>query len=140
MLDSLRAWFGRHPWYVGIWFGFCLYMTFIYGPFDTLGKLAYTEIADAEEVWFGIMLRGTAAKLTEPLHWALYAALAFGLWKERGWAWLGSAFWLAQIGVGSLIWSLGEEGGRYGWMGLAAVLLFGVWAAALWRTRPRAAS
>ena len=34
-------------------------------------------------VWFGFMLEGWAAKATEPLHWAIYAAGAYGFWKMR---------------------------------------------------------
>ena len=58
---------------------FCLYMTFVYLPFD----LFFKPVADDEEVWFGFLLHGWAAKLTEPLHWAIYGAGAWGFWKMR---------------------------------------------------------
>ena len=71
------------PWWMNLLFGFCLYMTFVYLPFDLLFK----PVAGDEEVWFGFLLHGWAAKLTEPVHWAIYGAGAWGFWKMRRWMW-----------------------------------------------------
>ena len=62
---------------------FCMYMALIYCPYDWLLRPAH----GAEDVWFGIVFRGVAAKLTEPLHWAVYAAGAYGFWRMRAWMW-----------------------------------------------------
>lgn len=56
---------------------FCAYMAFIYGPWDLLMKPLATDV----DVWFGIALRGWAAKLSEPLHIAIYAAGAYGFFS-----------------------------------------------------------
>lgn len=130
---ELRAWLGRHPRWVGAVFLFCLYMAVLYMPFDILLKPLYQEIAEAEDVWFGIILRGWAAKATEPLHWLVYGALAWGLWKERTWVWPAAALYVGQVALAMLVWNVREEGGR-GWPGgLAAFALFGALAVALWR-------
>jgi hypothetical protein len=71
---DLRAWLRRHPRWVGAFFLFCAYMTFVYMPFDFLLKLLWQDVSQAEEVWFGVMLHGKAAKLTEPLHWIVYGS------------------------------------------------------------------
>ena len=49
-------------------FAFCVYMTFIYMPFD----IFYKPMAEDEEVWFGFTLHGFWAKATAPLHWLIY--------------------------------------------------------------------
>lgn len=140
MLDSLRAWLGRHPWYVGATFLFCAFMALIYSPFDILIKPLYQDIALAEDVWFGFELRGMQAKLTEPLHWAVYLVLAWGFWKERTWVWPLATIYVAQVAVAMLVWNLREEDGG-GWiMGLGAFAIFAALSVSLWRARPRAAS
>ena len=50
--------FGRRPWWMNALFALCLFMTFAYLPRD----LFWTPVADDQEVWFGILLRGWAAK------------------------------------------------------------------------------
>ena len=66
--------FGRRPWWMNALFAFCLFMTFVYMPYDMLWK----PVEKDQEVWFGYLLHGWAAKATEPLHWAIYAAGAYG--------------------------------------------------------------
>ena len=140
MLDRLRAWLGRHPWYVGATFVFCAFMALVYSPFDILIKPLYQDVALAEDVWFGFELRGMQAKLTEPLHWAIYGTLTWGFWKERPWVWPLATIYVAQVALAMLVWNLREEDGG-GWiMGLGAFAIFAALAVALWRARPRAAS
>ncbi len=128
-----RTQWARRPWWMNIMFGFCLYMTFIYMPFDLFIK----PVAEDAEVWFGVLLRGWAAKLTEPLHWAIYAALGYGFWKMRPWMWPWAAVYAAQISIGMLVWSLLDARGG-GWLsGSIAGGLFAVPAVALWRARAR---
>ena len=62
---------------------FCAYMAAIYVPYDLFVKPA----AEDQEVWLGFMLHGWAAKITEPVHLAIYAAGAWGFWKMRRWMW-----------------------------------------------------
>ena len=66
---------------------------FIRVPFD----IFFTPIERDQEVWFGIVLRGMWAKVTEPLHWAVYAAGAWGFWKMRRWMWPWAAVYVAQV-------------------------------------------
>ncbi len=113
-------------------FGFCLYMTFIYMPFDMFFK----PIADAQEVWFGFLLQGWAAKLTEPIHWAIYAAGAYGFWKMRSWMWPWSALYAAQVALGMLIWSLLDSRGS-AIFGIIAMTLLLIPTVALFRAKAR---
>jgi len=118
---------------------FCAYMAVIYMPFDFLLK----PIAHDEEVWFGIIFHGWAAKLTEPLHWLIYALGAYGFWHMRPWMWPWAAVYVGQIAVAMVVWNLFYVGGIWGW--LAAFASGGVFALltrALWQrsdlfTRPR---
>jgi hypothetical protein len=114
-------------------------MTLLYMPFDFLLKPLWQDVSQAEEVWFGVLLHGWAAKLTEPLHWLVYGALAWGLWKERAWAWPASALYVAQIAVGMLVWNWLDERGA-GAVGLVAFVLFAALAVLLWRYGRRAPS
>ena len=79
--------------------GFCLFMTFIYMPFDMLLK----PVADDQKVWFGLMLEGWAAKATEPLHWAVYAAGAYGFWKMKRWMWPWAAAYALHVAISMLV-------------------------------------
>ncbi len=114
-----------------MWF-FCIYMTFIYLPFDLFIK----PVAVDQEVWFGFMLTGWAAKLTAPLHWAIYAAGAYGFWKMRRWMWPWAALYVAQIALGMGIWSLLDPRGGV-WTGVISMAVMTVPAIALWRAKGR---
>ena len=102
-------------------------------PFDLFWK----SVARDDEVWFGFPLHGWAAKLTEPLHWAIYAGGAYGFWKMRPWMWPWAAVYAAQISLGMLGRNLRDARGR-GWMGGAvAAMVFLIPTVALWRARAR---
>ncbi len=77
----MRSQFSRRPLWMNALLLFCAYMTFIYVPWDMLSK----SLAEAEEVWFGVLLTGWAARLTEPLHWLIYAAGSWGFWQMKPW-------------------------------------------------------
>ena len=62
---------------------FCAYMALIYPPWHLFGK----PLAHHEEVWFGLLFTGWAAKLLAVAHSALYAAGMFGFWGMRSWMW-----------------------------------------------------
>ena len=124
LLAELR----RRPWWMNVLWAFCLYMTFVYMPFD----LFFKPVAEDEEVWFGFVLTGWAAKATEPLHWLIYGAGAYGFWKMSRWMWPWAGVYAAQVMVAMLVWNLVDARGG-GWIpGLIAAALFGVPTAALW--------
>ena len=113
-----------------IWL-FCIYMTFIYLPYD----LFFKPVAVDQEVWFGFMLTGWAAKLTAPLHWAIYAAGAYGFWKMRWWMWpLGRPLRGAdRVGHGDLEPARPPAGGL--WLSVVSMPVMAVPAIALWRSK-----
>jgi hypothetical protein len=127
----LKAQWLARPWWMNLIFAFCLYMTFVYLPFDLLWK----PVAQDEEVWFGITLHGWAAKATAPLHWLIYGAGAYGFWKMRSWMWPWAALYVGQVSVAMLIWNVADARGG-GWLvGILGGVLFAVPTVALWRAR-----
>jgi len=117
-----RERFAQRPWWMNGLMVFCAYMTAVYMPWDLFVK---PVDADAE-AWFGFLLRGWAAKLTEPLHWAIYAAGAYGFWRMSAWMWPWAAVYAAQVGAGMFIWNVVYVGGLRGWFaGLVSGALFG---------------
>ena len=81
---------------------FCIYMAVIYMPWDIFVK----PVAEDQEVWFGYMFTGWAAKATAPLHWIVYAAGAWGFWHMKPWMWPWAAVYCAQITIGMVVWIL----------------------------------
>ncbi len=129
----VNAEWARRPWWMNlIWF-FCIYMTFIYMPFD----MFYKPVALDEEVWFGVTLHGWTAKATAPLHWLIYGALAYGFWKMKSWMWPWAAVYVGQIVIGMVVWSELDPRGS-GWLvGLIPAAIFAIPMIALWRARAR---
>jgi hypothetical protein len=119
------------PWWMNLIFLFCVYMTFIYMPFDIFFK----PVAEDEEVWFGYVLHGWSAKLTEPLHWLIYGFGAYGFWKMRSWMWPWATVYMAQICIAMLVWNLVDPRGGGLVSGAIALLVFLVPTIAMWRTR-----
>ena len=132
MGDFFQRLFEGRPGWMNALMVFCAYMALIYMPFDLFWKPVEEDV----EVWFGIMLRGWAAKMTEPLHWAIYAAGGWGFYRMRSWMWPWAALYVAQIAVGMLVWSVVAERGWGIAAGLAAAVPFSILAAVLWRSRP----
>jgi hypothetical protein len=123
----------RRPWWMNALFAFCLYMAAIYMPFDLFWK----SVEHDDEVWFGLRLHGWYAKLTEPLHWFIYGAGAYGFWRMRPWMWPWAAVYAAQVCIGMLVWNLLDpRGAGWVWGGVAAAV-FAVPTIALWRARAR---
>ena len=108
------------PWWLNLIWLFCLYMTFIYMPFDVFTK----PFERWEEVWFGFTLHGWAAKLTEPLHWAIYAAGSYGIWKMKPWMWPWGAVYSLQVVIAMVVFNLisGPEGNSRGGGPIAALV------------------
>ena len=99
---QLSAEWSKRPWWMNLMLCFCLFMTFVYMPFDMFVK----PVAQDQEVWFGLLLEGWAAKLTEPLHWAIYGAGAYGFWTMRTWMWPWGAVYALQVAVSMLLWNV----------------------------------
>jgi hypothetical protein len=84
MAFDIKAEWARRPWWLNLILMFSLYMTLIYSPFDVVFK----PLAEDEDVWLGFMFTGWGANIGAVVHWLVYGALAWGLWKMRPWAWL----------------------------------------------------
>jgi hypothetical protein len=90
------------------------------------------------EVWLGFELHGLAARLTAPLHWALYTAGAVAFWRDRPWIWNAAAAYAGAIAVSHLVWNLTSASGGGLGAGLWQAALFslpaiGLYAAPRWR-------
>lgn len=128
----MRSWFrgqlGNRPWWMNGLMVFCAYLALVYVPWDFFCK----PLARDAEVWFGITLHGWAAKATEPLHWAIYMAGAYGFWRMRAWMWPWAALYAAQVALAVLIWEIAAGHWFVGILGGAAL---GAVARALWQAR-----
>jgi hypothetical protein len=132
--SRLRSIFDGRPAWINALMVFCGYMAFIYMPWDLFVKPVDAD----QEVWFGILVTGWAAKIAAIPHWAIYAAGAFGFWRMRSWMWPWAAVYTAQIAVGMLVWSLRELDGSRAWFAcVASFAPFAALAYALWKARPR---
>jgi short-subunit dehydrogenase len=128
-----RAMTRRRPWWMNLLMYFCMYMAFIHIPIDFL----FTPLARDEQVWFGIVWRGLAAKIGELAHWAVFAAGAFGFWHMRTWMWPWAAVYAAQVTFSMVVWFLFYRGGLGGFVAtLISLAFFGGITALLWRARP----
>ena len=134
MRDWLRSLFEGRPGWMNALMLFSAYMAFVYVPWDLFTK----PVAVDEEVWFGIRLTGWAAKASEPLHWAIYAAGAYGFYRMRRWMWPWASLYVAQVAVAMLVWNLlYVEGAKATAFGIISGAAFAGLAAVLWRARPR---
>ena len=68
------------PWWMTALAFFCLGSVVFLVPRD----LFFSETRDVE-VWLGFEIRGTAALLTAPIHWAIFLLGAWGFWHRRPW-------------------------------------------------------
>jgi short-subunit dehydrogenase len=133
MRGWLRSVFEGRPWWMNALMIFSATMAFVYVPWDLFAK----PVAGDEEVWFGIRFTGWAAKATEPLHWAIYAAGAYGFRRMRPWMWPWASVYVGQIAVAMLVWNLAYVGGARGAaFGIGSGAAFAALAALLWRARP----
>jgi len=88
---------------------FCLVTVVFLAARDLLSP----EIRDVE-VWLGFELRGAAARLTAPLHWAIFAAGVWGFWTQRPWIVPSAAAYVFYVAVSHLVWSEASPNGN-GW-------------------------
>jgi short-subunit dehydrogenase len=124
----------QRPWWMNVLMLFCAYMAIVYMPWDIFVK----PVARDAEAWFGFLLHGWWAKLTEPLHWAIYAAGAYGFWRMRDWMWPWAVVYAAQVAIGMFVWNVVYVGGGRGWLvGAVSFVPFAAIAMALWNAQDR---
>lgn len=138
-LAELTAWFStglsRRPLWMNAILAFCAYMTLIYLPWDVFIK----PLAVDQEVWFGILFTGWAAKLGALLHWLVYGAGMIGLWRMRAWLQPWLSLYLLQIAYGMAYWSVTDPRGSGSMTALLVAIPFVALAYAAWRARSRLA-
>jgi len=128
-----RAHLQRRPAWMNALMLFCIFMAAIQLPFDFFG----TPVARDEQVWFGIVLHGWAAKVGELAHWLVYAAGAYGFWHMRSWMWPWAAVYAGQVAFAMFIWFAVHRGGGRGFvLALLSLIPFGGLTSLLWRSRP----
>ena len=118
------------PWWMTLVLGLCLFGTFLYLPYD----LFFTPLAAAEEVWFGVTLRGWAAKAGEVAHWIVYAVGAWGLWHMRPWFRIAAGLYLLQVAIAHVVWSELDPRGNGIVIGLLQGAVFAAAATLFFRT------
>ena len=123
----------RRPLWMNLIFYFCLYMTFIYMPFDKFFK----PVAQDHEIWFGLTLTGWWAKATEPLHWLIYGLGAYGFRHMKPWMWPWAGVYAAQVVIAMVVWNLVNPRGGGLDAAVIAGLIFAVPMVALLRGRGR---
>jgi hypothetical protein len=106
-MDKLKQVFEGRTWWMNAVMLFCAFMTFIYMPFD----MFYKPVAQDQEVWFGFMLTGWAAKATEPVHWLIYGFGLNGFYRMRPWMWPWASLYVAQVAIGMFAWSVMSDKG-----------------------------
>ena len=119
-------------WWMNLIFYFCIYMTFIYMPFDLFLKPVETD----QEIWFGYTLTGWWAKATEPFHWLIYSFGAYGFWRMKTWMWPWASIYVAQIVISMFIWNILSDSSNL----LSAVIsacIFSIPMIALWLSRKK---
>jgi len=128
--DWFSEFFAGRPTWINALMTFCAFMAFVYVPWDLLWK----PVSRDEEVWLGVMFTGWGAKLTEPLHWAIYAAGFYGFYRMRSWMWPWAAAYTGSVAFGMLVWPL-LYGHSY-LLGAVAFVPFALLARALWQAEP----
>jgi hypothetical protein len=56
------------------------------------------------EVWFGFELHGRAARLSAPLHWAIFAVGAWAFWRARPWVVPAAIGYAIYVAFSHAIW------------------------------------
>ena len=98
MSEWLHEIFRDRPLWMNALMVFCAFMTFIYVPWDIFWK----PVSQDQEVWFGILFTGWAAKLTAPGHWFIYAAGTYGFRRMRPWMCTWGAVYAGYLGLTAL--------------------------------------
>jgi hypothetical protein len=113
------------PWWMTTLAVFCMLAVAISIPRD----LFFPASRDLE-VWLGFEVTGWPGRLTAPIHWAIFAAGAWGFWRCRPWVLPWAAAYLFYAAVSHLVWSEASPNGR-GWpiglvqaIGISTVAVF----------------
>ena len=129
----MKQFLAARPWWANALLAFCAYMTVIYLPFD----LFFKPVSDDQEVWFGILFSGWAAKWLAIPHWFVYAWGAYGFYHMKKWMWPWAGVYVLQIAFSMVVWQLSDDRGAGLFQGLVALGLFSALAVVLLR-RPTA--
>lgn len=105
-----------NPWWRTALAGFCLATV----AFLVARDLLVPDVRDVE-VWLGFELRGAAARLTAPLHWAIFLVGAWAFWRRRPWIVPAAAAYAFYVALSHVVWS-GVSPRGHGW---AAGLAYG---------------
>jgi hypothetical protein len=116
------------PLWLNALLAFCVYVTFIYSPWDYFSK----PVAEAEDVWLGYVFRGEAARLTEPIHFLVYLALTWGLWQMRPWMRFWGTVYMVQLTIAFGVWGILDDRGHW-LMAPASLVIWGLLTWAYWR-------
>ncbi len=130
MREWLSTVFAGRPTWINALMVFCAFMAFVYVPWDLLWK----PVSRDEEVWLGILFTGWGAKLTEPFHWAIYAAGFYGFYRMRPWMWPWAAFYAGSVAIGMLLWPILYQSSVL--LGVVAFVPFALLTRALWQAEP----
>lgn len=107
---------------------FCVLTIAVIAPRDLF--LAKTRDV---EVWLGFEVRGIWARLTAPLHWAIFAVGAWAFWRQRPWIVPAAAGYAFYVALSHLVWSEVSPNGQ-GWaIGLLQAALLSIPGVLLWR-------
>jgi short-subunit dehydrogenase len=100
-------------------------MAFVYMPWDIFVK----AVEHDQEVWFGIVFEGWAAKLMALPHWFVYGAAVYGFRRRRPWLRVWGAAYSGQVAFGMFVWCVVEIGGASGFVaGFVSALPFALFA------------
>jgi hypothetical protein len=101
--------------------GFCL-LSALFLAYRDLTEPAVRDV----EVWLGFEVRGRAALLSAPIHWAIFAAGAWAFWTQRPWILPAAAAYAFYVAVSHVIWSEASPNGRGLPIGLLQGALFSI--------------
>ncbi len=123
MNDWIRDVFQGRPGWMNALLVFCGWMAFVYMPWDIFWKPVEAD----QEVWFGILFTGWAAKVMALPHWFVYGAAVYGFRRRRPWMRTWGAAYAAQVAFGMFVWTVVSVGGFLGFVGgLIAGVPFGL--------------
>jgi len=132
MSDWFHDVFEGRPWWMNAVMVFCAWMTFVYMPWDIFVK----PVAADEEVWFGFLFTGVAAKWLAIPHWVVYAGGLYGFRRMRPWMALAAPAYSAQVAIGMFLWPMFHYGSLTGFvLGVISVVPFAALTAAFWNSR-----